>query len=309
MSAPLLRIATRKSPLALWQAQHIADALSRHHKNLQIELVKMTTSGDRFLKDKLLAVGGKGLFVKELEEALFSHQADLAVHSMKDVPNTCPPGLMIAAISARENPYDALVSQTYSSIHALPPNATVATSSLRRQSQLLAVRPDLRIVALRGNIHTRLEKLEREGYDAIVLAVAGLKRMGLEKRIQQIIPEAIMLPACGQGALGLECRVEDPWVRSLIKPLNDHTTATCVQTERHVNALLGGNCHVPVAIYAQCVDDLTITLKARVASADGSTILTSVQQGCTDQAQQLAQHCAEDLIAQGAYKLIQMNQT
>lgn len=304
MPSKLLRIATRKSPLALWQAQHIADMLLRHHPFLQIELVKMTTSGDRFLKDKLLEVGGKGLFVKELEEALLKNQADLAVHSMKDVPHTCPSGLMIAAIGARENPYDALISTKHSCLKNLPLGATIGTSSLRRQSQLLAVRPDLRIIALRGNIHTRLEKMESEGYDAIILAVAGLNRMGLEHHIKEILPDDIMLPACGQGALGLECRTDDTWVKSLIAPLHDDQTAACVQAERQVNALLGGNCHVPLAVYAQHIQSTNLLLQARVAAVDGSILLRTEQSDSIHQIDAMARRCVEHLVAQGANKLL-----
>ncbi len=304
MSHKLLRIATRKSPLALWQAQHIADILQQHHSNLEIELVKMTTSGDRFLKDKLQTIGGKGLFVKELEEALLANRADIAVHSMKDVPFTLPAGLMIAAISKRENPYDALVSKEYACLADLPPKACVGTSSLRRQSQLLAQRPDLNIISLRGNLQTRLEKLDRHEYDAIVLAVSGLKRMGLEQRIVEIIPESIMLPACGQGALGIECRTADNEILELIAPLNDVKTALCVSAERQVNTLLGGNCHVPLAVYAQYLNTHELLIQAKVASADGVTQLFAQQQGTATHSQHLATQCAEHLLKQGADKLL-----
>lgn len=307
MPRKLLRIATRKSPLALWQAQHIAETLQQHHANLEIELIKMTTSGDRFLKDKLQAIGGKGLFVKELEEALLANQADIAVHSMKDVPFTLPAGLMIAVISKRENPYDALVSKTYACLKDLPQRACVGTSSLRRESQLLANRPDLNIVPLRGNLQTRLKKLDNREYDAIVLAVSGLKRMGLEQRIVEIIPESIMLPACGQGALGIECRQADHEIRELIAPLNDVKTAICVAAERQVNTLLGGNCHVPLAVYAQHLDANELLIQAKVASADGVTQLFTQQQGAEIHSQQLATQCAEHLLSQGADKLLHIN--
>ncbi len=306
MQPKLLRIATRKSPLALWQADHIAKMLSHHHPFLDIELVKMTTSGDRFLKDKLLEVGGKGLFVKELEEALLNNQADLAVHSMKDMPHTCPQKLMIAAIGKRENPYDAFVSTKYSSLEDLPLGAIIGTSSLRRQSQLLAVRPDLKMTDLRGNIHTRLEKMANEKYDAIILAVAGLKRMSLEHHIKEILPAHIMLPACGQGALGLECREDDDWVRSLLTPIHDEQTAICVQTERHVNGLLGGNCHVPLAVYAKLVQPTELLLQARVASADGCILLKTEQRGSIKQTERIANQSVEHLIAQGAKKLLHL---
>ncbi|MDP3562776.1 MAG: hydroxymethylbilane synthase [Legionellaceae bacterium] len=307
MGIKILRIATRKSPLALWQAQHVADMLKHHWPKLGIELLPMTTSGDRFLKDKLLSVGGKGLFVKELEDALLNHKADLAVHSMKDVPSAFPEGLILSTICIRENPYDALVSRHHSSLNTLPNGAVIGTSSLRRQSQLLALRPDLNIVALRGNIHTRIDKLDTEKFDAIILAAAGLIRMGMQEHIKQIIPSEIMLPACGQGALGIECRANDEALHELIKPLNDSITAHCVTTERRVNSLLGGNCHVPLAVYCQPIDSTQIRLRAKVASANGQTVITNSTIGSIEQAQQLASNCADALLAKGAIELLQIN--
>lgn len=307
MTTKILRIATRKSPLALWQAQHIADALVRHWPTLRIELVPMLTSGDAFLKDKLLSVGGKGLFVKELEEALLDNRADLAVHSMKDVPASCPDGLSLTAICVRENPFDAFVSQHYPSLNTLPMRAVIGTSSLRRQSQLLATRPDLQIVSLRGNIHTRIAKLENAEFDGIILAAAGLLRMGLQHQIKQIIPDDIMLPACGQGALGIECRTDDATLRQLIAPLNDPLTALCVQSERHVNALLGGNCHVPLAVHCQVINETQILLRAKVASTDGQTIIYDSQTGSCGKAMQLADDCARALLTKGAEELLRID--
>lgn len=307
MATKILRIATRKSPLALWQAQHVANALIQHWPTLRIELVPMVTSGDTFLKDKLLTVGGKGLFVKELEEALLNHRADLAVHSMKDVPATCPAGLSLTAICKRESPYDAFVSQNYISVETLPKGAVIGTSSLRRQSQLLATRPDLQIISLRGNIHTRIAKLEAKEFDAIILAASGLLRMGMQDHIKQIIPDDLMLPACGQGALGIECRTDDEAIRHLIAPLNDPLTALCVLSERHVNALLGGNCHVPLAVYCQVTNETHLLLRAKVASPDGQIIIYDSQSGPLARSMQLADDCARALLTKGAEKLLHID--
>lgn len=304
MTRKILRIATRNSPLALWQANHIRAELLQRWPELVIELLPMTTSGDQFLKDKLLAIGGKGLFVKELEEALLDKRADLAVHSMKDVPAAAPEGLSLTAICARHNPFDALVSRVYPSLNDLPLNAVVGTSSLRRQSQLLAIRPDLKIHPLRGNIHTRLAKLDSGEFDAIVLAVSGLERMGLGHLITEVLAEDIMLPACGQGALGLECRTDDEDLHAIIAPLNHTLSALCVNTERHVNALLGGNCHVPLAVYCTAAPDDKLYLRAKVASSNGQIIIEDYQLGASGDAHQLAQQCAQTLLAKGAADLL-----
>ena len=234
----MLRIATRKSPLALWQAEFVRAQLQLHWPQLQISLLPMVTSGDRWLQDRLQSVGGKGLFVKELEEALLDDRADLAVHSMKDVPATFPHGLGLAAICKRDHPLDAFISLMYKSLDELPIGACIGTSSLRRQSQLLAYRPDLIIKPLRGNINTRLKKLLDGEFNAIILARAGLERMGLTHMITETLSENIMLPACGQGALGIECKIDRSDLIELIKPMNDHKTAICVQCERDVNRRL-----------------------------------------------------------------------
>ena len=304
MPQQTLRIATRKSPLALWQAEHIRLALLQHWPQLRIELLPMVTSGDAFIKDALLTIGGKGLFVKELEDALLDKRADLAVHSMKDVPTLFPDRLSLAAICQRDSPFDALVSPAYPDLDALPIGARVGTTSLRRQSQLLAYRPDLQILPLRGNIHTRLAKLDAHAFDAIVLAVAGLERMGMENRIAQILPDNIMLPACGQGALGIECRTDDDAVQRLIAPLNDAQSACSVFTERHVNALLGGNCHVPIAVYCMLDGDSKLLLRAKVATPDGKTMLCNTQRGNIEDAMALAQRCAQTLLDEGAAELL-----
>lgn len=303
-SNKILRIATRQSPLALWQANFIREQLLLHWPYLTIELLPMTTSGDQFLKDKLLKIGGKGLFVKELEAALLDNRADLAVHSMKDVPASFPNGLTLSAICKRNSPFDALVSKKYTSLSALPLHAVIGTSSLRRQSQLLAIRPDLNIIALRGNIHTRIEKLTTDGFDAIILAVAGLERMGLEHLITQRLSETCMVPACGQGALGIECRLDDEETLAFIAPLNDALSALCVQTERQVNALLGGNCHMPLGVYCKPETSTTLSLCALVASANGQQVIQDSQTDLAIASAQLAQNCAQNLLTKGAAKLL-----
>lgn len=304
MSKHRLRIATRKSPLALWQAHHVRDRLLEHWPSLHIELLPMETSGDKFLKDKLATIGNKGLFVKELEEALLDNRADLAVHSMKDVPTTFPAGLCLAAICARHNPLDALLSSNYSNLDSLPLGAIVGTTSLRRQSQLLAIRPDLKIEGLRGNLQTRLAKLESGQYDAIILAVAGLERLGLQRQIKEILSTDRMLPACGQGALGIECRIEDSELKKYISPLNDPISALCVHSERHVNALLGGNCHVPLAVYCAPEADSQLYLRAKVATVDGKIIISESLRGHSDDSASLANTCAQLLLANGAAELL-----
>ena len=306
MQASTLRIATRKSPLAMWQAQSIATQLQQAWPGLAIQLLPMQTSGDRFLKDKLLAVGGKGLFVKELEDALLQNKADIAIHSMKDVPSTLPDGLGIVAIANRDSPYDAFVSLNYATIDALPSGAVIGTASLRRQSQLLAYRPDITTQTLRGNIHTRLEKLITHPFEAIILAVAGLERMNLHSEIKQIIPSEVMLPSCGQGALGIECRLNDSTTQILIGPIHNKLTATCVTIEREINRLLGGNCHVPVAIYCQVQDETRLLLRAKVLSPDGRRMIQGVSSGPIEDTTTLIELCAEQLFTQGAKQLLQL---
>ncbi len=304
MSQKILRIATRKSPLALWQANHIREQLLLHWPTLHIELLPMVTSGDKFLNEKLSTTGGKGLFVKELEEALIDKRADLAVHSMKDVPAIFPKGLGLTAICTRHNPLDALVCPSFSNLDALPLNATIGTTSLRRQSQLLAIRPDLHIKPLRGNIQTRIAKLQSGEYDAIVLAAAGLERMGMDNIITEILNTETMLPACGQGALGIECREDNEELKKIIAPLNDAVSALCVTSERHVNALLGGNCHVPVAVYCVLTENSQLLIRAKVASMDGKIVISNRQSGPQKDALLLAEECAHVLLASGASALI-----
>ncbi|HHF7349074.1 TPA: hydroxymethylbilane synthase [Legionella feeleii] len=307
MAIETLRIATRKSPLALWQANHIASLLKQYWPLLEIELVPMVTSGDKFLKDKLLVTGGKGLFVKELEEALLAGEADIAVHSMKDVPATFPEGLALATICKRHNPLDAFIAKRHKRLQELPAGSVIGTSSLRRQSQLLALRSDLEIKVLRGNINTRLNKLEEGEYDAIILAVAGLERMEMQTSITEILSDELMLPACGQGALGIECRAEDSDIKKLLTPLNDPLSALCVYSERHVNALLGGNCHVPLAVFCTVQSNQQLLLRAKVLTIDGQTVIQDRQSGPQSQATAIADTCAKALLAKGAGKLLSLS--
>ncbi|MDI9819565.1 MULTISPECIES: hydroxymethylbilane synthase [unclassified Legionella] len=304
MDIDILRIATRKSPLALWQANFIADKIKAYYPTMRIELVPMVTSGDKFQKDKLQSVGGKGLFVKELEEALLDKRADIAVHSMKDVPATFPKGLALISIIERANPFDALISRENLKLQELPKGSRIGTTSLRRQSQLLAIRPDLEIKPLRGNINTRLEKLKAGEYDAIILAAAGLERLGMEKVITEVLNDDLILPACGQGALGIEGRKNDPAIQKLTAPLNNLLSATCVHAERHVNALLGGNCHVPLAVYCKPKANEQLALYAKVLTSDGKMVLEDNQNGHQSQAMALADQCAQALLAKGASQLL-----
>ncbi|RUR12021.1 hydroxymethylbilane synthase [Legionella sp. km772] len=304
MNARTLRIATRQSPLALWQANHIREQLLHHWPNLLVELVPMLTSGDKFLKDKLQAAGGKGLFVKELEEALLDKRADLAVHSTKDMPAFLPQGLILPVICKRDNPFDAFLSPNYPDLNSLPTKAVIGTASLRRQSQLLAHRPDLQIKTLRGNIQTRMAKLQAGEYDAIILAAAGLERMNLQHVITEVLSEDIMLPTCAQGALSIECREEDVEVQNLIAPLNDANSSLCVQTERLVNAQLGGNCHVPLAVFCTHTASRELHLRARLLSIDGSSVLHFEQTAPQEHAKVLARQCTDSLLDQGAASLL-----
>lgn len=298
-----IRIATRQSPLALWQANYVKDALMAAHPGLQVELVTMVTRGDIILDTPLAKVGGKGLFVKELEVAMLEGRADLAVHSMKDVPVEFPSGLGLVTICEREDPRDALVSNTYSKIEDLPSGAIVGTCSLRRQCQLKAARPDLVIKELRGNVGTRLSKLDAGEYDAIILAAAGLKRLKLESRIRSFIEPEQSLPAVGQGAVGIECRVDDQRVRALLEPLNHIDTADRVRCERAMNLTLQGGCQVPIGSYA-LLEGEQIWLRALVGEPDGSQIVRGEIRGPRSQAEQLGITLAEQLLAQGARDIL-----
>lgn len=299
-----LRIATRKSPLALWQTNHVRDALCRAHPELQIEIVEITTKGDKILDTPLAKIGGKGLFVKELENCLLEGRADIAVHSMKDVPIELPEGLTLPVIMRREDPYDAFVSNHYPNLAALPKEAIVGTSSLRRQSQLLALRPDLQIRSLRGNIGTRLNKLDNGDYDAIVLAAAGLKRLGMAERIREVLKPDIILPAIGQGAIGIECRQNDAQTLELISVLNDTPTQQRIIAERALNERLGGGCQVPIGGFAQ-IDEDGLHLQGLVGDIQGKQVIRHTIHGPIDLGDQLGRQLGNELLAQGADKLLQ----
>ena len=298
-----LKIATRQSPLALWQAEHIKQRLEQMYADVHVELVTFVTQGDKILDTPLAKIGGKGLFVKELEAALLDGRADLAVHSMKDVPMQLPEGLTLAVTCEREDPFDAFVSNEYENFDALPIGAKLGTSSLRRKCQLLKARPDLEVIDLRGNVGTRLSKLDAGQYDAIILASAGLKRLGLQDRIRHTLSPELSLPAVGQGALGLECRADDQATLALILPLMHVETDTCVRAERAFNAYLEGGCQVPIAAYATLTGD-TLSIEGRVGGVDGQILLVAQQQGLMTQAQQLGEQLAQDLLAQGAGELL-----
>ncbi|EQA01865.1 hydroxymethylbilane synthase [Glaesserella parasuis] len=295
----ILRIATRQSPLALWQANFVKDALEQRFPQLSVELVTMVTKGDIILDTPLAKIGGKGLFVKELELALLENRADIAVHSMKDVPMTFPEGLGLAVICEREDPRDAFVSNHYANLEALPAGAVVGTSSLRRQCQLMAKYPHLQIKSLRGNVGTRLSKLDNGEYDAIILASAGLIRLGLSERIRTFIPVETSLPACGQGAVGIETRLNDERVLGYLAELNHQPTAYCVQAERAMNSRLQGGCQVPIGGFATLTGD-EIELNALVGSLDGSTIVRASAKGNIKEAEKLGVEVAEALLAKGA---------
>ncbi|MCG8157038.1 hydroxymethylbilane synthase [Brenneria goodwinii] len=300
----IIRIATRQSPLALWQAQYVQQRLSAYHPGLQVELVPMVTRGDIILDTPLAKVGGKGLFVKELELALLEGRADIAVHSMKDVPAEFPDGLGLATICERDDPRDAFVSNHYANLEQLPAGASVGTSSLRRQCQLRARRPDLIIRDLRGNVGTRLAKLDSGEYDAIILAAAGLKRLNLEARIRSPLSPETSLPAVGQGAIGIECRLDDKRTRQLLAPLNHADTTARVLAERAMNLRLEGGCQVPIGSYAE-LEGETLWLRALVGSPDGSKIITGERRGFASDAEQIGITLAEELLAKGAREILQ----
>ncbi|MBT3015213.1 MAG: hydroxymethylbilane synthase [Candidatus Thiodiazotropha endolucinida] len=298
-----ITIATRKSPLAMWQAEHVAAELKRVHPDIRVELMGMTTQGDKILDTPLAKIGGKGLFIKELEQGLISGEADIAVHSMKDVPVELPSGLHLPVIMQREDPRDAFVSNRYQSIDQLPQRACVGTSSLRRQCQLAEVRPDLVIKSLRGNVNTRLRKLDDGEYDAIILAAAGLKRLGFEDRITALIGPEQSLPAIGQGAVGIECRVDDPRVNDLITPLHHVETAYCVGAERAMNQRLNGGCQVPIAGYAM-LESGNLWLRGLVGEPDGSRIIRGEVEGKTQEARAMGEGLADRLLEWGADEIL-----
>jgi hydroxymethylbilane synthase len=298
-----LVIATRRSRLALWQAEHIKERLEALHAGLTVELLPLSTKGDELLDRRLEQVGGKGLFVKELENAMAQERADLAVHSMKDVPVDLPDGFTLVAITEREDPRDALVSQRYASLAELPPGAILGTSSLRRSSQIAERYPSLEIRMLRGNVETRLAKLDRGEYDAIVLAVAGLVRLGLASRIRSRLSPEQSLPAAGQGALGLECRTGTQDIAALVAPLAHAPTSACVRAEREVSRLLGGSCTIPLGAFAEVQGEL-LRVRALVASLDGRRVVRADCEGRIAEPEALGARAAEALRAQGADEIL-----
>ena len=298
-----IRIATRKSPLALWQAEFVKAQLQSHHPELEVILIPMVTKGDQILDSPLAKIGGKGLFIKELEVAIVEGEADIAVHSMKDVPMALPEGFELPVICPREDSTDAFVSNHFHNLMALPQGAKVGTSSLRRQCQIKAVRPDLEILDLRGNVGTRLGKLDQGDYDAIILASAGLIRLELSERIRQRLPQSLSLGAVGQGAVGIECRAGDETTKALLAPLHCEHTAVCVTAERAMNRKLEGGCQVPVAGQAELKQG-QLSLTGLVGSYDGLEILRAVQVGPRSEPEALGEQVADCLLAMGAAPLL-----
>jgi len=304
MTNKLLRIATRGSQLALWQAEYVKARLEAAHENLQVELNIMKTRGDKILDVPLAKVGGKGLFVKELETALLEKRADIAVHSMKDVPMEFPEGLGLAVICEREQPTDAFVSNNFSSFDSLPQGACVGTSSLRRQCHIRNLRPDIKIDFLRGNVNTRLAKLDDGQFDAIILATAGLKRLGMADRITEQLSIEQSLPAAGQGAVGVECRIDDEETRVLLSVLHHEDTSICVTAERAMNRHLNGGCQVPIAGFAVLEEGGQLFLQGMVANPDGDEMLRAELRGPIAEAEQIGIRVADDLLSQGAQAIL-----
>lgn len=305
-----LTIATRQSPLALWQANFVKDTLEKLYPTMKVELLEMVTKGDKILDTPLAKIGGKGLFVKELENALYEKRADIAVHSLKDVPMVLPEGLTLGAYLERHAPTDAFVSNRYASLDELPDGAVLGTSSLRRECQIAHAKGSLTIKSLRGNVGTRLSKLDAGEYDAIILATSGLERLGLGERIRHELDDELSLPAVGQGALAIECRADDETILQLLAPLNHLATRLCVIAERAMNKTLEGGCQVPIAGFAT-IDGNTLSLRGRVGSIDGKTLLKSqnaitLTHGVDDEqnAENLGKQIAQDLLSQGADQIL-----
>jgi hydroxymethylbilane synthase len=298
-----LRIATRKSELALWQANHVAGLLRRHHPGLEVELLPMVTRGDVILDQPLAQIGGKGVFLKELERALLNGDADIAVHSMKDVPVETVPGLVVDVMLERANPFDALLSRDGRRLDELPAGASVGTSSLRRQCQLKALRPDLRVADLRGNVNTRIRKLQEGEYAAIVLACAGLERLGLADLITEVLAPPRWLPAATQGTIGVQRRTDDASAARLVAVLGDPDAMLRTRAERAVSAALQGSCHVPLAVFAENRDG-AFRITGLVGMPDGSRVVRAAAEGSAADADALAAGVARDLLAQGADRII-----
>uniref|UniRef100_UPI0034DDEB13 hydroxymethylbilane synthase n=1 Tax=Candidatus Thiodubiliella endoseptemdiera TaxID=2738886 RepID=UPI0034DDEB13 len=301
-----LKIATRKSPLALWQAEHVKSRLKQLHPNLEVELVKMMTTGDQILNSPLSKIGGKGLFIKELEIGMLEGKADIAVHSMKDMPYKIPEGFALGAVLKRENPFDAFVSNHFNNLEDLPLNSKVGTCSMRRIVQLKSIRPDLEILDLRGNVNTRLKKLDDGEYDAIILACAGLIRLNFADRIKQQISAEQSLPAVGQGAVGIEIRENDQAILELITPLIDEQTTHRISAERAMNARLEGGCSVPIAGFSTLDGDI-ITLTGLVGNVESGVILKHKVVGNVDNTEELGKQLADKLIAMGARDILKVN--
>lgn len=305
MSKTTLRIATRKSPLAMWQSEFVKAQLEAAHPGLNVELIGMSTQGDKILDVPLAKIGGKGLFTKELEQRMAAGQADIAVHSMKDVPMELPEGFMLGAILERHNPQDAFVSNRFEKLEEMPAGAILGTSSLRRKAQLQALCPDIVVKDLRGNVGTRLGKLDAGEYDAIILAAAGLERLEMPERIKSLIPVDECLPAVAQGAIGVECLIDDKETQALIACLNHTPTEIRVRAERAMNHRLQGGCQVPIGGYAEILDDEMMELKGLVGAVDGSKLLLKALVGKTESPEQLGYDVAEGLLAKGAGEILQ----
>ncbi|AKC32270.1 hydroxymethylbilane synthase [Candidatus Pantoea carbekii] len=297
------KIATRKSPLALWQAQYVKNQLIKAYPYLHFDLVPIITKGDIKIDRQSVKIGGKGLFIKELQQAILEKRADLAVHSIKDITMNFPKGLGLTIICKREDPYDTFVSKNYDSIETLPRGATIGTSSLRRQCQIRMFRPDLAIRPIRGNIDTRLSQLDHGEYDAIILAAAGLKRLGLSNRIRHTLSAELSLPAVGQGAIGIECRLDDTELITLLQVLNHTDTAVCIHAERALNIHLGGGCQVPIASFA-ILENNQIWLRGLVCSPDGMKIVIGERRGAYSNAEQIGISLAEELLDNGARTIL-----
>jgi hydroxymethylbilane synthase len=299
----IIKIATRQSPLALWQAEYVVARLKQAHPGIKTELVKMMTKGDKILDAPLAKIGGKGLFVKELEQGMLDGLADIAVHSMKDVPVTFPEGLHLAVILPREDPRDAFVSNHYKSLEDLPEDAKIGTSSLRRQCQIAERFPSAKILSLRGNVNTRLAKLDAGNYDAIILAAAGLKRLGFINRITQLLDSSVSLPAIGQGAVGIECRRVDIEINALLSPLADRESTIRVSAERAMNERLNGGCQVPIAGFSEIQGD-QLYMRGLVGEPDGSTMYRAEKTGSIVDAEKIGQAIADELLASGAGNIL-----
>lgn len=296
-------IATRKSQLAMWQAEFVKAELEQAHENLEVEFLAITTRGDKILDSPLAKIGGKGLFVKELEHAMLEGQADIAVHSMKDVPMHFPEGLCLGPICEREDPRDAFISNTYSTLDDLPEGAVVGTSSLRRQCQVQQARPDLVIKSLRGNVNTRLAKLDAGEFDAIILAAAGMIRLEMPERIRSFMAPELSLPACGQGAVGIELRSDDAETAALLSVLHHQQTSIQVTAERAMNTRLNGGCQVPIAGFAE-IDGEVIKMRGLVGSVDGAQMLYASGEAPLADAEALGVRIADDLLSQGAAEIL-----